>query len=162
MEGRRHPAATIGTLQRSAAAAKSPLGSRRRRQPDGKPRAGQRCPVRAVRLQVSRRYVWVPRRACSKFHRASESAERAEHGRVEFVGVSGGQLACAFKRIARPVFLLLTAGLAVLMFTEPAGVFLMLSTVVTIVLVAAGTGASALWFLSVLRKLGLRLRFAPT
>jgi hypothetical protein len=37
----------------------------------------------------------------------------------------------------------------------------MLSTVATIVLVAAGTGASALWFLSVLRKLGLRLRFAP-
>jgi uncharacterized membrane protein len=59
------------------------------------------------------------------------------------------------------IFLLLTAGLAVLMFTEPAGVFLMLSTVVTIGLVAAGTGASALWFLSVLRKLGLRLRFAP-
>jgi uncharacterized membrane protein len=59
------------------------------------------------------------------------------------------------------IFLLLTAGLAVLMFTEPAGVFLMLSTVATIVLVAAGTSASALWFLSVLRKLGLRLRFAP-
>jgi uncharacterized membrane protein len=59
------------------------------------------------------------------------------------------------------IFLLLTAGLAVLMFTEPAGVFLMLSTVATIVLVAAGTSASALWFLSVLHKLGLRLRFAP-
>src|SRR5450432_3839618 len=57
------------------------------------------------------------------------------------------------------IFLLLTAGLAVLMFTEPAGVFLMLSTVVTIALVSAGTGASVLWFLSVLRKLGLRLRF---
>jgi hypothetical protein len=59
------------------------------------------------------------------------------------------------------IFLLLTAGLAVLMFTEPAGVFLMLSTVVTIGLVIAGTGASALWFLSALRNLGLRLRFAP-
>ena len=59
------------------------------------------------------------------------------------------------------IFLLLTAGLAVLMFTEPAGVFLMRSTVATIVLVAAGTSASAPWFLSVLRKLGLRLRFAP-
>ena len=58
------------------------------------------------------------------------------------------------------IFLLLTAGLAVLMFTEPAGVFLMLSTVATIVLVAAGTSASALWFLSVLRRLGLRLCFA--
>ena len=59
------------------------------------------------------------------------------------------------------VWLMLTAGLAVLMVTEPAGVFLTLSTVATIVLVAAGTGASTLWFLAVLRRLGLRLRFAP-
>ena len=44
--------------------------------------------------------------------------------------------------------------------TEPATVFLMLSTVATIVLVAAGAGASTVWFLRVLRKLGLRLRFA--
>ena len=28
-------------------------------------------------------------------------------------------------------------------------------------LTVAGTGASALWFLAVLRKAGLRLRFAP-
>jgi hypothetical protein len=41
-----------------------------------------------------------------------------------------------------------------------AGIFMMLSTVVTVGLVAAGTGASALWFLSVLRRLGLSLRFA--
>jgi hypothetical protein len=59
------------------------------------------------------------------------------------------------------IFLLLTVGLVVLMFTEPAGVFLMFSTVATIALVVAGTGASAVWFLSVLRRLGLRLRFAP-
>ena len=59
------------------------------------------------------------------------------------------------------IFLLLTAGLAVLMVTEPTGLFLMLSTVATAALVIAGTGASALWFLSVLRRLGLRLRFAP-
>jgi hypothetical protein len=59
------------------------------------------------------------------------------------------------------IFLLLTAGLAVLMVTEPAGLFMMLSTAATIALVAAGTVASALWFRSVLRKLGLRLRFAP-
>ena len=32
---------------------------------------------------------------------------------------------------------------------------------VTAALVAAGTSASTLWFLSVLRKLGLKLRFAP-
>jgi len=58
------------------------------------------------------------------------------------------------------IFLLLTAALAVLMVTEPAGVFLMLSTVVTVALVVAGTGVSALWFLWVLRRLGLRLCFA--
>ena len=58
------------------------------------------------------------------------------------------------------IFLLLTAGLAVLMETEPASMFLMLSTAVTAALVIVGTGASTLWFLSVLRRLGLRLRFA--
>ena len=59
------------------------------------------------------------------------------------------------------IFLLLTAGLAVLMVTEPASLFLMLSTVATAALVVAGTGVSTLWFLSVLRRLGLRLPFAP-
>ena len=59
------------------------------------------------------------------------------------------------------IFLLLAVVLAVLMVTEPAGVFVMLSTVATIVLVVAGTGASTVWFLQVLRRLGLRLRFAP-
>ena len=58
------------------------------------------------------------------------------------------------------IFLMLTAGLAVLMVTEPTRVFLMLSTAVTAALVVAGTGASTLWFLTVLRRLGLRLRFA--
>jgi hypothetical protein len=59
------------------------------------------------------------------------------------------------------IFLMLTAGLAVLMVTETASMFLMLSTAATAALVVAGTGASTLWFLSVLRRLGLRLRFAP-
>jgi hypothetical protein len=58
------------------------------------------------------------------------------------------------------IFLLLTAALAVMMVTEPVNVFLLLTTAVTIALVVAGVGASALWFLSVLRRLGLRLRFA--
>ena len=60
------------------------------------------------------------------------------------------------------IFLLLAAGLAVLMVTEPAGLFVTLSTAATAVLVVAGTGVSTLWFLSVLRRLGLRLRFAPS
>jgi len=59
------------------------------------------------------------------------------------------------------IFLLLTASLAVLMVTEPTKMFLMLSTVATAALVVAGTGVSTLWFLSVLRRLGLTLRFAP-
>ena len=59
------------------------------------------------------------------------------------------------------IFLLLATGLAVLMVTEPAKMFLMLSTAATVALAAAGTGASALWFFAVLRRLGLRLRFAP-
>ena len=58
------------------------------------------------------------------------------------------------------IFLLLTAGLGLLMVTEPVSVFLMLSTAATIALVVAGAGASTVWFLWVLRKLGLRVRFA--
>jgi hypothetical protein len=58
------------------------------------------------------------------------------------------------------IFLVLTASLAVLMITETTAIFLMLCTVATAALVIAGTGASILWFLSVLRRLGLRLRFA--
>jgi hypothetical protein len=60
------------------------------------------------------------------------------------------------------IFVLLAAGLAVLMVTEPTGLFLTLSTAATAVLVAAGTCVSTWWFLSVLRSLGLRLRFAPS
>jgi hypothetical protein len=58
------------------------------------------------------------------------------------------------------IFLLLTIALAVLMVTEPVNVFLLLTTAVTAALVVAGTGASALWFRCVLRRLGLRVRFA--
>jgi hypothetical protein len=60
------------------------------------------------------------------------------------------------------IFLLLTAGLAVLMVTEPTGMFLTFSTAATTVLVVAGTSVSTRWLLSVLRRLGLRLRFAPS
>ncbi len=59
------------------------------------------------------------------------------------------------------IFLLLTAGLGVTMWTEPASTFLMLSTAATIALTVAGAGASTLWFMSVLRRHGLRVRFAP-
>jgi len=46
------------------------------------------------------------------------------------------------------------------MVTEPANVFLLLTTAVTVALVVVGTGASVLWFRSVLRRPGLRLCFA--
>jgi hypothetical protein len=59
------------------------------------------------------------------------------------------------------VFLLLAACLAALLATEPTATFLLLCTVATITLIGAGIGASVLWFRSVLRRLGLRLRFAP-
>jgi hypothetical protein len=59
------------------------------------------------------------------------------------------------------IFLILTAGLGLLMETETVSVFLMLSTAATIALVVAGAGASTVWFLWVLRRLGLRVRFAP-
>ena len=48
-----------------------------------------------------------------------------------------------------------------LLATEPTATFLLLCTVATITLIAAGIGASMLWFRSVLRRLGLRVRFAP-
>ena len=60
------------------------------------------------------------------------------------------------------IFLLLTAGLGILMVTEPLKAFMALSTVVTVALTAAGIGVSALWFWSVIRRCGLRLRFSPS
>src|SRR6516225_2990316 len=58
------------------------------------------------------------------------------------------------------IFLLITAGLGVLMVTEPVRVFMVGSTVVTVALTVAGIAVSALWFRSVLRRTGLRVRFA--
>ena len=58
------------------------------------------------------------------------------------------------------IFLLLTAGLGVLMVTEPLKAFIALSTAATIGLTVAGIAVSVPWFRSVLRRSGLRLRFA--
>jgi hypothetical protein len=60
------------------------------------------------------------------------------------------------------IFLLLTAGLAVLMVTEPLKAFMVASTVVTVALTVAGIAISAVWFWSVLRRCGLRVRFAAS
>jgi hypothetical protein len=58
------------------------------------------------------------------------------------------------------IFAASTVGLAVLLAIEPAKVFLLLTMVVTIGGVVAGTAASVLWFVRVLRRSGLRVRFA--
>jgi hypothetical protein len=50
-------------------------------------------------------------------------------------------------------------GLAVLLAAVPAPVFLLLTTVVTVAGVAAGTLISVLWFPRMLRRCGLRVRF---
>jgi hypothetical protein len=58
------------------------------------------------------------------------------------------------------VFGILAAGFAGLVATEPIAQFLIISTTVTVALVGAAAGVSALWFGRVLRTNGLRLRFA--
>jgi hypothetical protein len=57
------------------------------------------------------------------------------------------------------IFAASTIGLAALLVLEPAAVFLWLTTVVTVAGVAAGTVASVLWFVRMLRRSGLRVRF---
>ena len=58
------------------------------------------------------------------------------------------------------IFAASAIGLAVGMVFEPAAVFLVLSTAVTVGGVIAGTFLSALWFVRVLRRSGLHVRFA--
>ncbi len=58
------------------------------------------------------------------------------------------------------IFAVSTIGLAVLMAVESVKVFLLLTTIVTIGGTVAGTFLSALWFVRVLRRFGLRVRFA--
>jgi len=57
------------------------------------------------------------------------------------------------------IFAASTIGIAALLVLEPVTVFLLLTTVVTVAGVAAGTLASVVWFIRVLRRSGLRVRF---
>jgi hypothetical protein len=59
------------------------------------------------------------------------------------------------------IFLLLAAILGVLLAIVPAVSYVPAWAVTTVILVAAGAGASALWLRSVLRRLGIGLRFGP-
>ncbi len=58
------------------------------------------------------------------------------------------------------IFAASTAGLAAAMALEPVKAFLLLTTAVTIGGVVAGTCLSAWWFIRVLHRFGLRVRFA--
>jgi hypothetical protein len=57
------------------------------------------------------------------------------------------------------IFAASTIGMAALLVLEPVTVFLLLTTVVTVAGVAAGTVASVVWFIRTLRRSGLRVRF---
>ena len=59
------------------------------------------------------------------------------------------------------VFLLLAVSLGVLLATIPVVTYVPVWAATTVVLIAAGIGASVLWLRSSLRKLGIGLRFAP-
>jgi hypothetical protein len=57
-------------------------------------------------------------------------------------------------------FLILAVVFAVFLLTQPISGFIVLSTIVTVGLVGVIIGVSALWFFTVLRRLGLQVRFA--
>jgi hypothetical protein len=57
------------------------------------------------------------------------------------------------------IFAASTIGLAILLAVEPVRIFLQFTTVVTVAGVAAGTLLSVLWFVRMLRRCGLRIRF---
>ena len=58
------------------------------------------------------------------------------------------------------IFAASAIGLVILLAVAPVPVFLLFTTVVTVAGVAAGTVASVLWFVRMLRRCGLRVRFA--
>jgi len=58
------------------------------------------------------------------------------------------------------LFGLLTLGMAVMMVTEPFRLFMLLSSAVTVGLTVVGAAVCVVWFLAVVRRLGLRLRFS--
>ena len=57
------------------------------------------------------------------------------------------------------IFAASTVGLVVVLLVAPVPVFLLVTTVVTVAGVAGGTVASVLWFIRMLRRCGLRVRF---
>jgi hypothetical protein len=58
------------------------------------------------------------------------------------------------------IFALSTIGMSIMLAVEPTKVFLLLTTAVTLGGTVAGTALSALWFVRVLRRFGLEVRFS--
>lgn len=88
-----------------------------------------------------------------------------EFASVRHSGVNSPGLRHFFQRntwLWAGVFGLLAAGFSVLVATEPIAQFLIISTIATVAVVGASAAASALWFGLVLKRNGLRLRFAAT
>jgi hypothetical protein len=59
------------------------------------------------------------------------------------------------------IFLLLAASLGALLATVPIATYVPIWAFTTVTLIAAGVGGSALWLRSVLRRLGIGMRFGP-
>ena len=59
------------------------------------------------------------------------------------------------------IFLLLALSLGALLGTVPLTTYVLIWAITTVVLIAAGAGASVLWLRSVLRRLGIGFRFSP-
>jgi hypothetical protein len=86
-----------------------------------------------------------------------------EFASVRHSGVNSPGLRHFFRRntwLWAGVFGILAAAFAGLIAAEPIAQFLIFSTIITVGVVGAAAGGSALWFGVVLRRNGLRLRFA--
>lgn len=86
-----------------------------------------------------------------------------EFASIRHSGVNSPALHLFFKRntwLWAGVFGLLAAGFAGLVAIEPIAQFLIISTASTVTFVSAAAAMSALWFRTVLKRSGLRLRFA--
>jgi len=86
-----------------------------------------------------------------------------EFASVRHHGVNSPGLHRFFRRntwLWAAIFGALAAGFAGLVATEPIAQFLIISTIVTVTVFSTAAAVSALWFALVLRRHGLRLRFA--
>jgi hypothetical protein len=86
-----------------------------------------------------------------------------EFASVRHHGVNSPGLHRFFRRntwLWAAIFGALAAGFAGLVATEPIAQFLIISTIVTVTVFSTAAAVSALWFALVLRRNGLRLRFA--